>query len=253
LELSHQRKLGNGQATGAAHLRWARWVDDEHIIAVVDRTLGLWNIVSGEQIYAIDDIDHRAVPAISGGRRYVAVPSSGAVDLYATTTAQPLGRIEIENRVPGVSFSPPGDVLSIVTSRRMRAWDLTSATLSADITCRRSLGDGQPIWIDSDLLLSSSGVLLSLLRGLPIWRYDIAGTETVSIGKHIAMVRRHPTPEITIVSLPHEAAANAMRWIDSSPAKVDLDRWRILGQSSWGEAGWLDRDVQISARPRRLR
>jgi hypothetical protein len=253
LGLSHRRNLGNPRASRAAHLQWARWVDDEHIIAVIDRTLGLWNLVSGEQVFAIEGIDYRGSPAISGGRHYVAVPSLGAVDLYATTTGQPLGRIKIEKRVPSVGFSPQGDVLSIVTSRRLRTWDLPSATLSADIACRRNLGDGKPIWINNDLLLSSSGVLLSLCRGLPIWRYDITGTETVSVGKRIAMVRRHPSSELAIVSVPHAAAADAMRWVDSSPAKVDPDKWRILGQSDWTEDGWLDREVQISAQPRRLR
>jgi hypothetical protein len=143
--------------------------------------------------------------------------------------------------------------LAITTTRRLRNWDLPSAALSADIESRRGLGVDQPIWIDSDLVLSSSGVLLSVFRGLPIWRYDLSASETVSVGKHVVMFRKQPVSELSIVSLPHEGAANAMHWIDTSPADVDKEKWRILGRSAWNAGGWVDSDVQISGLTTRIR
>ena len=255
VQLSHQRKLTGKREPGqrVPHLRWARWVDEEHFIAVIDQTLGLWNIVSGDQVYRIDGIHQRAQPAISGGRRYVAVPYHGSVQLFETQTGRPLGRIGIENQVPSVAFSPQGNTLAITTTRRLRNWDLPSGALSADIESRRGLGTDRPIWIDSDLVLSSSGVLLSVFRGLPIWRYDISSSETVSIGAHVVMFRKQPVSELSIVSLPHEGAANAMRWIDNSPADVDNEKWRVAGTSVWNAGGWQDRDVQISALPVKFR
>jgi hypothetical protein len=172
------------------------------------------------------------------------------VQLYATRTGKPLGRIGVEKQsVPGVSFSPLGHSLAVVTPRRLRTWDLAAAALSAEVSSRRSLGSDPPIWIDSDLVLSSTGVLLSAFRGIPVWRYDIASTESVPIGKHTAVLRRHPQSELTILSLPHPAAAGAMYWIDHSPARVDADAWRIPGRSVWRAEGWDDREVQISAAP----
>jgi hypothetical protein len=96
-------------------------------------------------------------------------------------------------------------------------------------------------------------VLLSVFRGLPIWRYDISASETVSIGQHVVMFRKQPVSELSIVSLPHEGAASAMRWIDNSPADVDNQKWRVAGTSVWNASGWQDRDVQVSALPIQFR
>lgn len=256
IQLHHRRKLSKKKSAGGKvpHLRWARWVDDEHFLAVIDQTLGLWNIVSGDQVYRMDGIHYRAGPAISGGRRYVAVPFQGSVQLFETRSGKPIGRIRLENQVPSVSFSPDGSTLAIATTRRLRNWDLRSASLSADIESRRGLGNGQPVWINSDLVLSSSGVLLSVFRGLPIWRYDLSSSETVSVGKHLAMFRKHPVSELSIVSLPHQGAVDAMHWIDNSPTEVRKDKWRILGRSDWkARGGWTDHDVQVSALPALIR
>jgi hypothetical protein len=252
-KLSHLRKLSTNESGATPHLRWARWIDEEHFVAVIDQTLGLWNIISGDQVYGIDGIDHRAEPALSGGRRFLAIPYEGEVQLIAATTGQALGRIQIEKQVPGVSFSPQADKLAIVTSRRLQTWDLPTAAQSSDIKSHRNLGTGYPIWIDSDLIMSSSGVLLSVFRKLPIWRYDIAATETAAVGRRMVVFRKHPVTELSIMPLPHEGATNAMQWIDNSPATVDRQQWRILGHSLWKAGSWDDRDVQISAAPARRR
>lgn len=256
VKLSHARKLTAAKKTPGErvpHVRWARWVDEEHFIAVIDQTLGLWNLVSGDQVYRLDGIHRRARPAISPGRRYVAVPYQGAVQLFDTRTGKPLGRIGVENQVPGVSFSPQGNTLAIATSQRLRNWDLPTATLSCDIETRRGLGLDPPLWIDSDLILSSSGVLLSVFRGLPIWRYDLSASTTVSLGNRVVMFRKKPVSELSIVSLPHDGAIDAMRWIDTRHAGIDRESWRILGRSAWDVGGWTDRDVRVSLLPTPLR
>ncbi|MFK8114558.1 MAG: SHD1 domain-containing protein [Rubripirellula sp.] len=253
LVLSHKRTIKGDTSSIAATsnnaplVRWARWIDNEHILAVIDRSLGLWNIESGKQVYRINGIDHRAEPAVSGGKRYVAVPYQGSVQLFSTVDGKSLGRIGVENQVPGVCFSPLGNTLAIVTSRRMRNWDLPSASLSADAQSRTSLGVGRPTWIDSDLVLSSSGVLLSSFRSLPIWRYDVAAAESVATGRHLVMFRKHPVSELSVISLPHAGANEALGWIDNRPANIDRKKWRLMGRSEWNASGWSDRDVQISS------
>lgn len=248
-QISHQRPLATIAAANAPHVRWARWVDEEHFVAVIDQSFGLWNIVSGKQVYRVQGIDHRADPAISGGRRYVAIPFPSAVHLYDSQTGKILGRIGVEKQLPGVSFSPTGNTLAIATSRRLRNWDLPSAALSSDTESRTSLGLGSPVWVDSDLVLTSSGVLISNFRALPIWRYDISSAKVTEMGRHLAMFRKHPGSELSVIALPHRGAKEAMSWIDDRPAHIDRAKWRLLGRSSWTTSGWNDRDVQISALP----
>lgn len=250
IKLTHRRKLHQDNLAGRLPVvRWAQWIDEEHFVAVMDNTLGMWNLTSGEQVYRIDGVELRATPSLSGGRRYLALPYEGGVQLFAADTGESLGRIGVENQIPGVSFSPYGNRLAISTTRRMRVWDLPTATLSADFECRGGLGSKPPTWVDFDLILSGSGTLLSAFRGLPIWKYDIAATDVRRLGDHTAMLRRHPTNELSIVSLPHALAKEALEFVGNSSTATEEDRWRAMGRSRWSLNGWVDRDVQISSNP----
>lgn len=250
LGFADRRKLSGGTDPGRLpELYWARWVDDQHVVAKVDQSIGLWNIVSGEQLFRVDGLDPRCEPALSGGGRYLAVPRHGHVDLIATQSGQSLGRIKVESEVPGVQFSPLGNQLAITTMRRLRVWDLTAAALAADVRSRNSLGKGRPLWIDHDLILTESGTLVSLFRGVPIWRYEIAGTKRSSIGGRIAVLRKEPESQLNLLDLPHDGAKQALRRIDTSPIGIDPDRWEMPGRSAWQNGGWVDRDVQIGSVP----
>jgi hypothetical protein len=251
LFMDHHRALPMSRQYGrAAHVRWARMIDEEHFLAVVDTTLIAANLVSGETLYRIDGLHKKSVPEISGGRRFVAVPIEGSVLLYHTADGESLGRIGTEpSVVPAVSFSLLGDSLAISTPRRMRIWSLPDAALRADIETRQSLGSGSPVWIDSDLVMSSSGVLLSIFRGVPVWRYDITGTVTNHVGANVAILRRYPRTKCVVVDLPHPGAQDAMKWIDAIPTATDSRQWQTPGKSVWGEDGWTDQNVRISIRP----
>lgn len=248
LGFADRRKLHDNADSGKLpELYWARWVDDQHVVAMVDQSIGLWNMVSGEQLFRVDGLDPRCEPALSGGGRYLAVPRHGQVVLIATDSGQLLGTIKVESEVPGVQFSPLGNQLAITTMRRLRVWDLTAAALAADVRSRNSLGKGHPLWIDHDLILTESGTLVSLFRGVPIWRYDIAGTERSSIGGRIAVLRKEPESQLNILDLPHDGAKEVLRRIDGSPIGIDPDRWQIPGRSVWQNGRWVDRDVQIGS------
>ncbi len=245
---NYRRRISASDLPGElAKLQFAKWIDAEHVLAVVDDSMGLWNIVSGKQLYRINGIDPRATPAISGGGRYTAIPYEGGVDLIETESGKSLGRIKVEKQVPGVAFSPLGNQLAIATTRRLRAWDLTSAALAGDIQSRNSLGKGQPLWIDHDLLLTDSGTLVSLFRGVPIWRYEVAGTQRSTIGKTVAIFRKEPVTEMTLVTLPHEGAEAMLKRIDAVPSMINPESWQIPGRSAWQSGKWVDQDVLVGS------
>ncbi|NNE00944.1 MAG: hypothetical protein HKN47_26815 [Pirellulaceae bacterium] len=248
--LSHRRTIGRmnqNVRVASPKLRWARWVDDEHVLAAIDKTWGVWNIVSGRQLYRFDNIDGRSVPALSGGRRYLAVPIKGSVVLYETMTGKPLGRINVERQIPGVSFSPQSDRLAIATSRHMRCWDLTTASISDQVASRPITGSRSPVWVDSDLILSSSGVLMSLFRGLPIWQYDVATTEIAPIGDRVVIFRKQTPAELSCISIPHPGALAGIEYLDSGALEVDPENWKLLGRSQWSTGAWVDDNDRISA------
>lgn len=250
ITLSHLRSIGlpsKDVRNPQPSLRWAKWIDDEHFLAVIDKSLGLWNIVSGRRLYQIDGIDYRAIPALSGGRRYLAMPFKGAVVIYQTETGKPLGRITVDRQLPGVSFSPQGDRLAIACSRRLQCWNLTTAEMTDDIASRNILGTKGPIWVDSDLILSSTGVLLSLFRGIPVWRYDISTAEVSSAGNHVVIFRKQTTSELACTTIPHPGAVKAIEWLDANAPKIEPETWQLLGTSQWSTGTWVDENLRVSA------
>ncbi|WP_146514751.1 SHD1 domain-containing protein [Rubripirellula amarantea] len=230
-------------------VRWARFVDAQHVIVAIDSSVVLWNLVSGEPIYRIANVDLKATPALSGGHRYLAIPSYGKVDLHETATGKRLGQIKIEPKLPAVSFSPYGDSLAISTSRRIRVWNLPGAALDYDVQARESLGREPTVWVNHELLLTSSGVLMSLPMGLPIWKYDVTACEVASLGEHVAILRREPIEQLVTVKLPHPAAQVTLEHLRSSSVDIDESSWRIAGRSMWNGTQWVDRDVRIGAKP----
>ncbi|MGI9472617.1 MAG: SHD1 domain-containing protein [Rubripirellula sp.] len=244
VKLAYRRSLTNDDEHAKPELKWARWVDEEHIVAVIGEELGLWNLISGVQKYGLGGIDPRVTPAISAGRRYLAVPSKGGVDLYETATGKALGRIPVERRIPNVSFSPFGNALALATTRQMLIWDLPAATMLRDIPSRRSFGTGAPHWIDHDQVVSSSGVLTNLRLGLPVWRYDLSATSVTAVGGHLVMFRKHPNNRLVIQKLPHERAQATIDWVDGQTESIDPQTWQLPGNSQWQKDHWLDQEVR---------
>ncbi|GAA5508944.1 SHD1 domain-containing protein [Novipirellula caenicola] len=238
--------------TQGKQVHWARWIDDEHVVAAIDTEIAVWNLFSGECVHRICRIPSACEPAISTGRRYIAVPRPGVVELYETESGASLGTIPIE---PGqrsyVSFSPRGDSLAIATTSRLRVWELSSASLRGEATSRRSLGKGAPVWIDTDLVLSSNGVLLSIYRGVPVWRYELSGSTIASFGftteqQGVGLVTRRPHGQIAYVEVPHETVQRAVPWVNDRLASDADNVWDIPGKSVLGEYGWTDRELRFT-------
>ncbi|MCG8652041.1 MAG: hypothetical protein MI861_19530, partial [Pirellulales bacterium] len=152
------------------------------------------------------------------------------------------------DQIAGVRFSPQGNQLAIATSRRLRIWQLSEAEYSADIQCRHSIGKKNPFWMDDDLVLSSSGVLISVFRALPVWRYEIADVMATTVDGHIAMFRKQPETEMSVAAIPHPGAENALSWIDAHRSDVRSDRWHLMGRSNWKDGRWWDRQAKPSGR-----
>lgn len=241
LKITRRMKLNiEGNLGLPANLRHGFLIDKNHALLSIDRSIALWNLQTGQCVYRIDGADPRSAIAVSGGRRYLAIPFAGGVDLRRADTGEPIGKIPVEDQTPSVSFSDDGTRLAIVTSKRLRIWDLKAAALSADVSTRRSFGRQKPVWVDSDLVLTGSGLLVSLFRALPVWRYDLGTDRIKAVGHHLAVFRKHPVGEMSVLKLPHAEAAAQIERIDRGEVDVDRDTWRIAKQSRWSAGDWVE-------------
>ncbi len=226
----------NGKQRTKSKVRWARLIDDEHAMAVIDESLGCWNLVSGACLYRFDKIDSRVEPVLSPGMRYMVLPASGELRWYSTVDGKPLGRLEVDrNLTPNVAFAPGGDNLAIVSGKRLRVWDLVRAKMIDELENRRTLGTSSPVWLDSDLVMSSNGIVMSRKRKQPVWQYDVIGDTVATLGDRVALVRKYKNAELALMNLPHDAAANAianMGSVDSAEMVATKSKWR---DGSWTE------------------
>ncbi len=226
----------NGKPRNPSKVTWARMLDSEHIVAVIDASLGCWNLVSGECLYRIDKIDPRVEPVLSPGRRYLALPGSGEILIYSTNKGYPQGRVELDrNLTPNLAFSPYGERLAIVSGKRLRILDLAQGQVIEEVANIRTLGTSSPVWINDDLVISSNGIVLSRSRKTAVWQYDIVGDTITRVGDRVALLRKYRGAELAILDLPHPAADATIASIngtaeqDSSPTK-----------SKWKNGTWIE-------------
>ncbi len=221
------------EARNAPKLRWARFVDDEHVIAIVDQSLYCWNLVSAQCLYRIDKIDPRVTPVQSSGRRYFALPQPGSLLLYNAENGYPLGGIQLDKGVtPTVSFSRDGQHIAIVSGKRLRIWNLASGSVANDTEHRLGLGGSDPVWVNEDLVMTGNGTLFSRSRNRVVWRYEVIGDDVSMIGNRIALLRKYTAAELVIVDLPHPAAASQFDRSSKDDGRIAKSKWK---DGSWVE------------------
>lgn len=248
------RPLPTGSLTDPAQtVHWARILDPEHVLIQLNDSIVACNFVSGKAIYRIDNVASRYEPALSGGRHYLAISRPGSVDIRRTDNGKSLGQILVEKQHPGLAFSSQSDCLAITTSRRLRVWSLPDAALQSDVTTRENIGQGRPTWVDHDLILSSTGTLISQFRGIAIWKYDVAGAIVSRIGDRVAVFRKGPGSQLATVKLPHATASKLLKRIDDSVVEIPDDTWRVPGKSRWNGTGWTDSVTRMGSLPLNLR
>jgi hypothetical protein len=90
-------------------VEWAHLLNSEHVAAVVNDRLHVWEITSGDQLYCLDKMSSQQLPALSPGRRLLAIPDGTGVTIVNSRDGQSLGHVPMAGLLtPCAAFHPDG-------------------------------------------------------------------------------------------------------------------------------------------------
>jgi hypothetical protein len=204
--------------SGKPEVAWGRLLDGETMLAVVDDHFYAWNLVTGEMLFTLGEIHYDAVPALSPGRRYLAVPGEKGVSFLDPVKGQGLGFLPTDedlSRPATVHFHPDGVRVATIDPERVVVHDLVdgeetaSFTLSAQSEFAGSLQE--PFgWVDDQLLLGASGHLVRTDLAATLWKYDLRyGTKAASLPGGIVVSGRDRGFGLMMLRVPSPAAIRA--------------------------------------------
>ncbi|MDP6357620.1 MAG: hypothetical protein QF473_21060 [Planctomycetota bacterium] len=156
------------------------FLDEDHVLAAGARgRLSVWNIKTHEVVYQIPE-GARGRPALSPGRKQLAMISDRGIAVLNALTGNPLGLLPGDTRTHfEVAFRPDGKSVASLTGQKLMVWDLQSAKLLYEIPLNLRLSNYSMDWVADNHILIGDQHLLDLERRVVLWQYSFeAGTGT---------------------------------------------------------------------------
>jgi hypothetical protein len=174
-----------GDGKPLARHPWGRIVDDTRVLHQSSREeYSCWDIDGKQAVYRLEQYPgYSPLPALSGSRRYIALPDARRVQVCDTASGNVLASLPIGD-CSGVAFDPAGRRLAVVQEGNVQIHDLADPT--GPIVLFRAQGANPHhtavAWVGEEhLLVQASGGPAAVLYGvepeggrlgLPVWRYQ---------------------------------------------------------------------------------
>lgn len=154
-------------------------------------------------------------PAITAGGRYAACMVDRAIVILETKTGKQIGAIPSgENGAVAMGFSPDGTRLAVASGNKVIVHDVRTTEVVYQHEANTALGalGKQVFWLEDQLLLLPTGVLLDMEKDLVVWKYNLLddGIDYTDVEHHglLAFTRG---ARMTVVRLPHSQAQSASK------------------------------------------
>lgn len=167
---------------GASGTSWAALVSADRVLHQWGRHgFVVWDVAAEREVYRIEQESFfGAMPVLSPGKRYLALPEDKRVRMIEAVSGQTLATIPVEGgSSAGVAFDRDGAQLAVLTRSELAIWKLGS-----EDPPRRLRADavGTPFaatleWVDERSLLINRETLFDLELQLPVWAYKQASSE----------------------------------------------------------------------------
>ncbi len=162
----------------------AFFIDDERLLTISSwgGVATLWNIENAEAIWTVDFRQH-SMPALSPGRKQLAVAASDGVAILDAATGNTLGRAQSEDGASGtLAFSPDGKRLGSLTARRVQVWDLTTGKLTHDVWFPKQMAGKDLDFLGGNFVLVDNHFLVDLAKRIVLWEYDLPTARGQRVG-----------------------------------------------------------------------
>jgi hypothetical protein len=162
----------------------AFFVDDERLLTISSwgGVATLWNIDKAEAIWTVDFRQH-SMPALSPGRKQLAVAAGDGIAILDAATGNTLGRAQSDDGAGGtLTFSPDGKRLGSLSARRVQVWDLTTGKLTHDVWFPKQMAGKDLDFLGGNFVLVDNHFLVDLAKRIVLWEYDLPMTRGQRVG-----------------------------------------------------------------------
>ena len=207
-------------------VEWARILDGQHVVAVVNDQLNVWNYTSGDHVYCIDKISSQQLPALGPGRTLLAIPTGPGVTIVRALDGTSVGHISLTGSLtPGTAFHPDGSRIALCADNRVVVFNLESGQTEVDATVAEHIS-GTPLgWVDQHLLLAQGGTLIDTALGMGVWNYTLGALRgTVVTPGTLLVFGGFQKGVLASLPVPHPAAKDSIAKLTKAGDAIFLVR-----------------------------
>lgn len=171
-------------ANGPAAYLDARFISDDKVLTsnAWGNKLALWDADKAEAIWTLEE--SLINPAISPGRKQIAVATRRGIAILDSTTGQTLAAIAGPGLDHGsLAFSPDGSRLGHLTSQELRAWDLSTGKVRQEMWFPKQMGSSSLEFVGGPYVLVNHQFLVNLDKRIVLWQYESAQSHGRAVGQ----------------------------------------------------------------------
>lgn len=155
----------------------AIFVDDSHVLTLVEKKLVMWELPTCRAIY---QIENAGGPGVSPTGKYLAVRSGNVYVMLEALTGDIVGRLTTDDEITAASFHPNGHLFAAVTQvggyfdtkfADLVVWDLKNGERVAHVPLQYA---GSTMhWCGDRHVLIDNTILVDVVNQVPAWTYSI--------------------------------------------------------------------------------
>ncbi len=159
-----------------SRIEMAAFLDERHVVtAGSDDTMVVWDTAEKRGAYFVPLL-FSTVPAVSPGRKQIAVATKAGVFILDANDGSPLAKLPGEPEpFQHFCFRNDGRQLVAASTVRMQVWDLEKGTRIRVVRSLDGIGHGAPVWLSPGYILVGGTHLIDLERRVVLWRYQWQG------------------------------------------------------------------------------
>lgn len=202
-----------GKSDAADYVRYRKILDNGVCVVVYDGKVHAFDPQRQQTVWELDAPSFNE-PAITPGGKYAACMTNNGCVILETQTGEQLGAFPVDLLgAVALGFSQDSTQLAVAGGTQVMVFDVASGELVYKHEANVPLGTlgKQVFWLDDNLILLPTGVLLDIDRDLILWKYDLVNDGIdYTDAEHQGLLTFTGRNQLTVVRLPHPKALSSI-------------------------------------------